>query len=220
MDSTYKLITAGDFKCPSHLSPSAASFISTILAADPRKRGTLNPGASNSLLSHPFIVEGLSLSRLPPSAVYEKPDLTEAIEVPVQAEARRDDSRDSPGCSPGLSFSLRRMKGFFNSKNDFLEQVLDQLSSFRRRENQNEVVSPPSVLSAESPVFINKWIDYSKHFGFLFQLSDGNVGGVEASKLQLLFSIFLLQFCTTTAAGWGSPGAGSTWSGRTSRGRR
>jgi len=186
---TFELISAVNYQIPSHLSCNGVNFLSAILSADPKSRGNLKPGADGSLLSHPFILEGFIPDRLPVSAVSEPPKFTENIPIPINVESKVDDSQESPGCSPkfspsSLSFSLKRMKGFFNSKNEFLLQVSTQLSIFLRREDDAE---SPSVQTREVPVpvFVSKWVDYSEQFGFIFQLSDGSVGVVfnDASKM-------------------------------------
>ena len=176
--STYSLISAGKYTLPSHLSQHATSFLSTTLSTDPSKRGTLKPGQPFSLLSHPFITEGIFPSHLPPSAISEAPELTESEAVPILVKSSEDENQGTPGCTPALSISLKLMKGFFNNKTDFLLLVAEHLGVMRSREY--DVMNCPVTsdeLSKEVliPVFISKWLD-SKLLGFIFQLADGSVG--------------------------------------------
>ena len=202
METTYKLIQSVDYKIPPFLSYNAVNFISRLLAWDPKQRGSLNPTDRYSLLDHRFILEGFTPESLPASALVEPPKLMEN-QIPYQVKSRLDESQAVSGCSPKLSpsfsSSLRRMKDFFNSRSEFLVQVMEQINAFLTRENDLVFSSVPRVQAREVPVpiFISKWVDYSKQFGFIFQLSDGSVGvlfnddtkmGISASRRHLEFT--------------------------------
>ena len=200
MDTTYELISSVTYQTPSHLSHSSVSFLSVILSADPKRRGNLNSRPDpSSLLSHPFL-DGFIPDRLPPSAASVTPKFAKTVEIPVRVESKDDESQGSSGCSPkfpasSLSFSLKRMKGFFNCKNDFLVQVSTQLTSFLGREDETDSENVKSR-EVSVPLFISKWVDYKKQFGFLFQMSDGSLGVLfnDASKMGISSCRRYLEF--------------------------
>ena len=169
------LIRSVNYKVPPNLSRHAGNFISRLLAKDPCKRGSLNPADPCGLLYHRFILEGFTPSSLPVSALTEPPKLMENLKTPSQVQARPVPSQSESASS---SSSLRRMKDFFNSRSEFLVQVMEQINAFLTREN-DLVFSPVprgQVKEVPVPIFISKWMDFSNHLGFVFQLSDGSVG--------------------------------------------
>ena len=203
MEATYSLIRSVDYQVPPYLSHNAVTFISCLLARDPSKRGSLNPADPHSLLYHRFILEGFTPDSLPVSALTEPPKLVENTQNSNQVKTRLDQSQAGSRCSvkfsPSLSSSLRRMKDFFNSRSEFLVQVMEQINAFLTRENDLVLSSVPSVRTKEVqvPIFISKWVDYSIQFGFIFQLSDGSVGvlfnddtrmGISACRRHLEFT--------------------------------
>ena len=180
VETTYKLITECQFSLPDTLSPEAKNFLIDILRFDPRSRGTLDNEDrgrenTNSLLQHPFIVNGFIPTSLPPSAVNTIPDFSERMTITIPDSPKKDELQ---GCSPGLRASLKRMKGFFNNRDDFLLQVFESLSLFVS--NENAMISPPppehSQYLRHIPLYVSKWVDYTNRFGFVFKLSDGSVG--------------------------------------------
>ena len=198
MEATYLLISSVDYKVPPYLSHNAGYFISCLLAKEPSKRGSLNPADPHSLLYHPFLLEGFTPASLPVSALTDPPKLVENLQNPLQVKSRSGQSQAKLSASPSSS-SLRRMKDFFNSRSEFLVQVMEQINAFLTRENDLVLSSVPSVKTEEVPVpiFISKWVDYSTQFGFIFQLSDGSVGvlfdddtrmGISACRRHLEFT--------------------------------
>jgi len=178
VETTYKLITECQFRLPDTLSSEAKDFLINILRFDPRSRGTLEVPKrgevlNNSLLQHPFIVSGFIPACLPPSAVNTVPDFSEKIVITIPDSSEKDEIQ---GCSPGLRASLKRMKGFFNNRDDFILQVIDRL--------QVLIATPPasshpvehSQFLRHIPLYVSKWVDYTNRFGFVFKLSDGSVG--------------------------------------------
>ena len=182
VEATYSLIRSVDYQVPPYLSHNAVTFISCLLARDPSKRGSLNPADPYSLLYHRFILEGFTPDSLPVSALTEPPKLVENTQNSNQVKTRLDQSQAGSRCSaklsPSLSSSLRRMKDFFNSRSEFLVQVMEQINAFLTRENDLVFSSVPrgQVEDVSVPIFISKWVDYSTQFGFIFQLSDGSLG--------------------------------------------
>jgi len=179
VDTTYKLIAKCEFALPKHLSSEAVDFLTSILVADPKSRGTLDEPlrdqeSKKSLLTHPFISNGFTPSILPISAVSSPPDFSEkVIDVDLtHVPCQDDDTKESPGCSTGIGFSLRRMKGFFNSKNDFLEQAIQHLSQLVTKSKGSSTERSLKMI----PVYVSKWVDYTNRFGFVYKLSDGSVG--------------------------------------------
>ena len=145
--TTYSRIKTIDYSIPSNLSVEAREFIKKLLDKDPGRRGSLEEG-DDSLLDHSFISSGFTPTSLPPSAVFEPP-------VWVQ---------------PPVDLSMEES---IPPSGTFLERVSQQLTSFMVREDSDS--DDPGGLRKEVPVFINKWVDYSNNFGFVCQLSDGNV---------------------------------------------
>ena len=144
VESTYKLIKKGQYKIPEDLSPPAIDFITRFLQIDPERRGTLEEptrhNSRRSLLAHPFIKHSFIPSYLPASAVTEPPNLSDQINSQAQAaiakataKQERRDRVSSSRCSPGISFSLKKMRTFFNPRNEFLEQTLLSLDKFMER---------------------------------------------------------------------------------------
>ena len=204
MDSTYALIRSVDYKVPPYLSCNAVNFISRLLAKDPQARGSLRPTDRYSLLYHRFILEGFTPDCLPASALTKPPELLENPQNPYQVKSRIDESRAVSGgsskLSPSFSSSLRRMKDFFNSRSEFLVQVMEQINAFLTREN-DLVLGPAPRLRARArevpvPIFISKWVDFSKQFGFIFQLSDGSVGVLfnDDTKMSISVCRRILEF--------------------------
>ena len=180
VETTYGLIIECKFSLPDTLSPEAKDFLVNILRFDPRQRGTLEDSrrgvrVNNSLLDHPFMVNGMIPSKLPPQAVSQVPDLSEGIVVTIPDSPEKDVVQ---GCSPGLRASLKRMKGFFNNRDDFLLQAIEGLQMFVSTGQTAPSSHPPSQSSIERhiPIFVSKWVDYTNRFGFVFKLSDGSVG--------------------------------------------
>ena len=189
------LIKAVDYQVPPSLSWNAAEFIAQLLAKDPKRRGSLSPSDPYSLLYHPFLLEGFTPSSLPASALTEPPKLMENLQSPHQVKSRQDGSQSTgSGCTPS---SLRRMKDFFNSRSEFLVQVMEQINAFLTRENDLVLSQVPRVQTVAVPIFISKWVDFSQQFGFIFQLSDGSLGvsfnddtkmGISACRRHLEFT--------------------------------
>ena len=192
VETTYKLITECQFRLPDTLSPEAKDFLIKILKFDPRSRGTLEDlsdrggESSKSLLSHPFIAKGFIPSSLPPSAVNTVPDLSEKVVITIPDSPEKDELQ---GCSPGLRASLKRMKGFFYNRDEFLFHVIESLQVFASSGNVATSSHPAqqSQFLRHIPLFVSKWVDYTNRFGFIFKLSDGSVGVLfnDATKLGL-----------------------------------
>ena len=192
VETTYRLITECQFSLPDTLSPEAKDFLINILRFDPRSRGTLEDHSerggeiNNSLLSHPFIAKGFIPTSLPPSAVKSVPDLSEKVVITIPDSPEKDELQ---GCSPGLRASLKRMKGFFNTRDEFLFHVIECLQVFASA--GNAATSSHSVQHSQFlrhiPLYVSKWVDYTNRFGFIFKLSDGSVGVLfnDATKLGL-----------------------------------
>ena len=153
---TFLLIKSHSFKIPPELSLQAAQFIMQLLDMDPLNRGNLNPaGAAHSLLGHPFLSEGFTPLRLPPSAVFQEPNWDQ-----IRRESR-------------WAGSARSAEAVNHRK--FLERVDLQLQLFLRRKGQ--VLEGKQLVDRKKvPVFISRWVEYEKSYGFVFQLSDGGLG--------------------------------------------
>ena len=183
VEATYKLISNCEFSIPGHLSSRASEFLIGILISDPSRRGTLeepirNGNYQNSLLAHPFMRSGFVPTFLPSSAVHQPPDLSSHFSEIIQID-QEDHGNLDQGCSPGFRSSLRRMKGFFNQRDDFLEQTLISVNQFLTRcsEDQGNILESTICHSSHQiPVFVSKWVDYTNRFGFVYKLSDGSIG--------------------------------------------
>ena len=177
VERTYHLITNCEFSLPEHLSSTAVEFLLNILIVDPERRGTLEEPTrtrnSRSLLAHPFIQNSFTPTYLPPSAVNFPPDFSDYVIDLTNNNGNTEEDQEKPGCSPGISSTFRRMRGFFNTKNDFLEQALVCIDQFMTRSYAIGVSSQPLK---QIPVYVSKWVDYTNRFGFVYKLSDGSIG--------------------------------------------
>jgi len=200
VDTTYKLIAKCEYALPKHLSTDAVEFLSNILVADPNCRGTLeeplrDKESRKSLLMLPFISNGFTPSQLPISAVSTPPDFSEKVIDLTNVPCQDEDTKESTGCSPGIGFSLRRMKGFFNSKNDFLEQAVQHLSQLISRSSGSSTDKSLKMI----PVYVSKWVDYTNRFGFVYKLSDGSVGVLfnDSTKIGIKNGGEMIEFVDT-----------------------
>ena len=157
VSTTYRLIRTNDFLIPAELSLSAQQFIRQLLDSNPRDRGNLGPVTHPmSLLGHPFMTEGYTPLHLPASAVTEPPDWEGGQVSPVHTAALCED----------LCEELEVK---------FPDQVRRSIRQFLTREDDS-VRGSSKMRRVDLPVFISQWADYSNSFGFLFKLSDGNIG--------------------------------------------
>ena len=182
------------------MSTDAVEFLSNILVADPNSRGTLEEPlrykeSRKSLLVLPFISNGFTPSQLPISAVSTPPDFSEKVIDLTNVPCQDEDTKESTGCSPGIGFSLRRMKGFFNSKNDFLEQAIQHLSQLTSRSRGSSSDRSLKMI----PVYVSKWVDYTNRFGFVYKLSDGSVGVLfnDSTKIGIKNGGEMIEFVDT-----------------------
>jgi len=183
VETTYKLITIGQYNIPDQLSPAAVDFLQQFLHIDSSKRGTLESPVkvqgNRSLLAHPFMTQGFIPTVLPPTAVSEAPVLAEltqgntrAVLSPSPSSSVRQDN-PSGGCSPRFSLSFKRMKTFFNPRNEFLEQALVALEHFMIRKRENVYLTQPKL---QIPNFVSKWVDFTNRFGFIYKMADRSMG--------------------------------------------
>lgn len=154
VSTTYRLIRTNDFHIPAELSLAAQQFLRQILDSNPRDRGNLGPVTHpESLLGHPFMTEGYTPLHLPASAVTEPPHWGGEV------------SRvDTVALCEDQELEVK-----------FPDQVRRSIRQFLTRDDDS-VRGSSKMRRIDLPVFISKWADYSNSFGFLFKLSDGNIG--------------------------------------------
>jgi len=214
IDSTYQRIRKNEYKMSSsaNVSQPARDLVRWMLAASPRDRPTVD-----QILTHPFF-EGYTPSSLPRSALTKIPAFPDAPASSMSAPSRALSSVRKPlgavdvnspamtggkskaaykkSSAPVGSASASSGKKYTQSvataeKDHTLPAVLAAIQKCVAEQGKATATALPikvSAATAESSVWISKWVDYSNKYGLGYQLSDGSVGVLFNDSTKMVLS--------------------------------